>query len=156
MRRKILYIFIIFIFIFSTNSLALYTTVPVWSEDYDTTEVNADTTAENFLNIESESAILIEQSTGKILYEKDSHKQLRPASVTKIMTILLIMEALDRGEITLDTQIPCSQNAASMGGSQIWLNETESLTVDEMLKAICVVSANEWTVSMAEYLSGSE
>ena len=156
MRRKILYIFIIFIFIFSTNSLALYTTVPVWSEDYDTTEVNADTTAENFLNIESESAILIEQSTGKILYEKDSHKQLRPASVTKIMTILLIMEALDRGEITLDTQIPCSQNAASMGGSQIWLNETESLTVDEMLKAICVVSANDCTVAMAEYLSGSE
>lgn len=156
MRRKILYIFIIFIFIFSTNSLALYTTVPVWSVDYDTTEVNADTTAENFLNIESESAILIEQSTGKILYEKDSHKQLRPASVTKIMTILLIMEALDRGEITLDTQIPCSQNAASMGGSQIWLNETESLTVDEMLKAICVVSANDCTVAMAEYLSGSE
>ena len=112
MRRKILYIFIIFIFIFSTNSLALYTTVPVWSEDYDTTEVNADTTAENFLNIESESAILIEQSTGKILYEKDSHKQLRPASVTKIMTILLIMEALDRGEITLDTQIPCITNLA--------------------------------------------
>lgn len=130
--------------------------MPVWSEDYDTTEVNADTTAENFLNIESESAILIEQSTGKILYEKDSHKQLRPASVTKIMTILLIMEALDRGEITLDTQIPCSQNAASMGGSQIWLNETESLTVDEMLKAICVVSANDCTVAMAEYLSGSE
>ncbi len=156
MKRKILYIFIMFILIFNTNSLALYTAVPVWSEDIDTTEVSADTTAENFLNIESESAILIEQSTGQILYEKNSHEQLRPASVTKIMTILLIMEALDRGEITLDTQIPCSQNAASMGGSQIWLNETETLTVDEMLKAICVVSANDCTVAMAEYLSGSE
>lgn len=156
MKRKILYIFIIFAFILSTNSLALYTTFPVWSENNDTTEVSADTTAENFLNIESESVILIEQSTGQILYEKNSHKELRPASVTKIMTILLIMEALDRGEITLDTQIPCSQNASSMGGSQIWLNETETLTVNEMLKAICVVSANDCTVAMAEYLAGSE
>lgn len=156
MKRKILYIFIIFTFILSTNSLALYTTFPVWSENNDTTEVSADTTAENFLNIESESVILIEQSTGQILYEKNSHKELRPASVTKIMTILLIMEALDRGEITLDTQIPCSQNASSMGGSQIWLNETETLTVNEMLKAICVVSANDCTVAMAEYLAGSE
>lgn len=93
---------------------------------------------------------------GKILFEKDSHKKLRPASVTKIMSILLIMEALDRGDITLDTQIPCSENASSMGGSQIWLNSTESLTVNEMLKAICIVSANDCTVAMAEHLAGSE
>lgn len=93
---------------------------------------------------------------GKILFEKDAHKQLRPASVTKIMSLLLIMEALDRGDITLDTQIPCSENASSMGGSQIWLDTQESLTVHEMLKAICVVSANDCTVAMAEYLSGSE
>ena len=66
------------------------------------------------------------------------------------------MEALDRGDITLDTQIPCSENAASMGGSQIWLNTSETLSVDEMLKAICVVSANDCTVAMAEYLAGSE
>lgn len=72
------------------------------------------------------------------------------------MSILLIMEALDRGDITLDTQIPCSENAASMGGSQIWLNTSETLSVDEMLKAICVVSANDCTVAMAEYLAGSE
>lgn len=93
---------------------------------------------------------------GKVLFEKDSHKKLRPASVTKIMSILLIMEALDRGDITLDTQIPCSENASSMGGSQIWLDSTESLTVNEMLKAICIVSANDCTVAMAEYLAGSE
>ena len=93
---------------------------------------------------------------GKILFEKDSHKKLRPASVTKIMSILLIMEALDRGDITLDTQIPCSENASSMGGSQIWLDSTESLTVNEMLKAICIVSANDCTVAMAEHLAGSE
>ena len=66
------------------------------------------------------------------------------------------MEALDRGDITLDTQIPCSENATSMGGSQIWLNTSETLSVDEMLKAICVVSANDCTVAMAEYLAGSE
>ena len=66
------------------------------------------------------------------------------------------MEALDRGDITLDTQIPCSENAASMGGSQIWLNTSETLSVDEMLKAICVVSANDCTVAIAEYLAGSE
>lgn len=91
-----------------------------------------------------------------MLFEKDSHKKLRPASVTKIMSILLIMEALDRGDIALDTQIPCSENASSMGGSQIWLDSRETLTVDEMLKAICIVSANDCTVAMAEYLSGSE
>ncbi len=91
-----------------------------------------------------------------MLYEKNCHEQLRPASVTKVMSILLIMEALDRGDITLETPIPCSENAASMGGSQIWLNETETLSVNEMLKAICVVSANDCTVAMAEYLCGSE
>lgn len=93
---------------------------------------------------------------GKVLFEKNSHTKLRPASVTKIMSILLIMEALDRGEITLETQIPCSEKASSMGGSQIWLDSTENLSVDEMLKAICVVSANDCTVAMAEYLAGSE
>lgn len=93
---------------------------------------------------------------GRILYEKNSHEKLRPASVTKIMTILLIMEALDRGEINISTSIPCSENASSMGGSQIWLDSRETLTVDEMLKAICVVSANDCTVAMAEYLAGSE
>ena len=72
------------------------------------------------------------------------------------MSLLLIMEALDRGDITLETQIPCSETASSMGGSQIWLDSTETLSVNDMLKAICVVSANDCTVAMAEYLSGSE
>lgn len=84
------------------------------------------------------------------------HEQLRPASVTKVMTILLIMEAIDSGKISYDTQIPCSENASSMGGSQIWLDTTETLSVNDMLKAICVVSANDCTVAMAEYLEGSQ
>ena len=94
----------------------------------------------------------MDQKTGQILYEVNSHEKLRPASVTKIMTILLIMEALDNNVISLDTKIPCSKKASSMGGSQIWLDTTESLTVNEMLKAICVVSANDCSVAMAEYL----
>lgn len=93
---------------------------------------------------------------GKVLYDKNSHEQLRPASVTKLMSILLIMEALDSGKISLTDKVPCSENASSMGGSQIWLDARETLTVDEMLKAICVVSANDCTVAMAEFLAGSE
>ncbi len=106
----------------------------------------------NFLGITSGSCILMDQKTGQVLYEYNSHEKLRPASVTKIMTILLIMEALDNGTISLGTPIPCSEKASSMGGSQIWLDTTETLTVNEMLKAICIVSANDASVAMAEYL----
>ena len=110
----------------------------------------------NTLNLDAGAGILIEQNTGQILYGFNIHEQLRPASVTKVMSILLIMEALDSGKITLDTKIPCSENAASMGGSQIWLNTTETLSVHEMLKAIAVVSANDGVVALAEYLGGTE
>ena len=110
----------------------------------------------NFLGITSGSAILMDQKTGQVLYEHNPHEKLRPASVTKVMTILLIMEALDSGKISLDTEIPCSKKASSMGGSQIWLDTTETLTVNEMLKAICVVSANDCSMAMAEYLGGTE
>ena len=153
--KKIILLFSILIFINQSFCYGTYLTIPTWNENTGTTEVNAEA-ADNFLNIEAESAILIEQNTGKVLYEKNANEQLRPASVTKIMSILLIMEALDSGKISLDTKISCSEKAASMGGSQIWLDETESLTVDEMLKAICVVSANDCVVAMAEYLAGSE
>ena len=125
-------------------------TTNVSSSDVESGE-NTDT-----LNLESESAILIEQSTGKVLYSKNEHEQLRPASVTKVMSILLIMEAIDNGQIALTDSVPCSENAASMGGSQIWLDPRETLTVDEMLKAICVASANDCVVAMAEYIAGSE
>ena len=110
----------------------------------------------NFLNLTCGSAILIEQSTGTLLYEHNIHEQLHPASVTKVMTILLIMEALDNGTISLEDRVLCSEEASKMGGSQIWLDTTESLTVDEMLKAICVVSANDCCVAMAEHIAGSQ
>ena len=157
--------FIISIFIiaslFMTNiCIATTDSVFVWSENKsnntNTVLTSVEPEVENSLNLESGSAILIEQTTGQILYEHNIHEQLRPASVTKVMSILLIMEALDNGQITLDTKVPCSENASNMGGSQIWLDPTEALTVDEMLKAICVVSANDCVMAMAEYLAGSE
>ena len=126
------------------------------NENSNTLETNSSTDENNPLNLESESAILIEQTTGQVLYSHNVHEQLRPASVTKVMSILLIMESLANGKISLEDQVPCSENAASMGGSQIWLDTRETLTVDEMLKAICVNSANDCVVAMAEYITGSE
>ena len=119
-------------------------------------ETNSEVQDDNFLGLDCGSAILIEQTTGQVLYAYNIHEQLHPASVTKVMSILLIMEALDSGKISLTDEVPCSENAASMGGSQIWLDPRETLTVDEMLKAICVNSANDCVVAMAEYIAGTE
>lgn len=119
-------------------------------------QTNSEIDNNNSLNLESGSAILIEQKTGQILYSHNIHEQLRPASVTKIMSILLIMEQIDNGALSYTDTISCSETARSMGGSQIWLDTTETLTVDEMLKAICVVSANDCVVAMAEHIAGSE
>lgn len=156
--RKFIYA-ILFVFIFSIFVLPFSYSASeeyMWSSLSDVTvTTSTPVVSTNNLELESGSAILIEQNSGKVLYEHNSHEQLRPASVTKVMTILLIMEALDSGRIALTDKIPCTENAASMGGSQIWLDVREELTVDEMLKAICVASANDCTVAMAEYLEGS-
>lgn len=140
----------------SSNNVTNSSTVTTSSDASLLTNATSDVTDNNSLNLESASAILIEQSSGRILYAHNIHEQLRPASVTKVMSILLIMEAIDSGKISLTDSVPCSENAASMGGSQIWLDTTETLTVDEMLKAICVNSANDCVVAMAEYIAGSE
>ncbi|MEG1942315.1 MAG: D-alanyl-D-alanine carboxypeptidase family protein [Angelakisella sp.] len=102
------------------------------------------------------SAILIEQSSGKVLFERDSDKQLAPASVTKIMSLLLFMEALDSGKISLTDRVSCSETAAAYGGSQIWLKPGEEMTVEELLRATAIASANDATVCLAEYVAGSE
>ena len=99
---------------------------------------------------------MIEQTTGTVLYDHNSHEKFRPASVTKVMSLLLIMEAIDSGQLSLKDNITCSDHAASMGGSQIWLEKNESLTAEEMLKAICLNSANDCVVAMAEHIAGSE
>ena len=152
-KKSIIFISSFIIFISTSLYSFSFTSLPIWSQSIDT---NSSPLIENYLNLESESAILIEESTGQILYEKNSNTPLRPASVTKVMSILLIMESIKNGDISLDTPVPCSEKASSMGGSQIWLSETETLTVHEMLKAICIASANDCTYALAEFISGSE
>lgn len=151
---------LVFIFsLFSFNVFAYDDSIFVWNNNSETLETNSNISVKldsNNLQLESESGILIEQHSGQILFEHNSHEKLRPASVTKVMSILLIMEAIDSGTLSYTDKIPCTETAAAMGGSQIWLDVREELTVAEMLKAICVVSANDCTVAMAEYLCGSQ
>ena len=159
LKKLFIAVIIFSIIITPISSLAYTDSSYIWSnfDSLSSVSSSSDNSIKDAkLDLACESAILIDQSTGKILYEQNSHEQLRPASVTKVMTILLIMEAIDSGKLNYTDQIPCSENASSMGGSQIWLDSKETLSVDEMLKAICVVSANDCTVAMAEYLAGSE
>lgn len=112
--------------------------------------------AQDDMGLESPSAILMEASTGTVIYEKNPDEVLRPASVTKIMTLLLIFDALDTGKITKEDVVTVSEYAASMGGSQVFLEPGETQTVDTMIKCISVASANDASVAMAEFISGSE
>ena len=107
------------------------------------------------LEVGGKSAILMDQTSGTVLFEKNAHEKLAIASVTKVMTLLLVMEALDQGRITLEDPVTCSDVAASMGGSQIWLEPGEIMTVHELLKAAAVVSANDACAALAEHISGS-
>ena len=162
--KRIICISLVILLSLSINVFSTDLTKYVWNSSSTPLEqsvqtntiINSEGNNSSLLNIKCESAILIEAKTGQILYEKNSHKQLRPASVTKLMTLLLIMEAIDSGTISYADKVPCTETAAAMGGSQIWLDVREELTVDEMLKAICVVSANDCTVAMAEFLYGSQ
>lgn len=132
------------------------------SEETQTQEEGAKTTDNTALfdsagvSISAPSAILMEASTGTIIYEKNSKEQLRPASITKIMTLIVIFDAIEAGKISLDDEVTVSEYAASMGGSQVFLEPGEVQTVDTMLKCIAVASANDACVAMAEYIYGSE
>lgn len=108
------------------------------------------------LDVEARSALLIEPSSGNILYEKNSHEKFAPASVTKIMTMLLTMEAVDSGKIKLEDNVTCSENAKKMGGSTMLLDTGEIRTVEELLKGVGIASGNDAAVALAEYLGGSE
>lgn len=114
------------------------------------------TLTDDDIDISAPSAILMEKVTGEVIYEKNSHERLPPASVTKVMTMLLIVEAVERGDISLDDTVIASERAASFGGSCVFLEEGEKMSVHEKLKCICVVSANDCAVAMAEHLCGSE
>lgn len=107
-------------------------------------------------SITAPSAVLMETSTGKILFEKNSHDQRPCASVTKVMTLLLVFEAIDSGKLSLDDTITASEHASSMGGSDIWLEPGETMSADDMIKATVVASANDAAVALAEHISGSE
>ena len=121
--------------------------VPVRAEN----EQNEDT-----MQLASDAALLMEQETGAVLYEKNAHARLSPASVTKVMTILLIAEQIDSGAMQLSDPVTASATAAAMGGSQVYLEAGESMTVQEMLKCIVIASANDCAVAMAEHISGTE
>ena len=110
----------------------------------------------NTFALTSKSSILIEYSTGEILVDNNSLEKGAPASMTKIMTLLLIMEKIDSGKIKLTDKVTISANAASMGGSQVFLQPNEQITVEELIKSICIASANDAAVAMAEYVAGSE
>lgn len=108
------------------------------------------------LDLDCKSAILIEATTGKVLYEQNADEALPPASVTKVMTLLLVMEAIEEGKIKLDDMVSTSAHAASMGGSQIFLKEGEVMSVEDMIKSVVIASANDAACALAEFVSGSE
>lgn len=122
--------------------------VPVYAEETETETVTE--------TLSAKSAILMEISSGQVLTSKNPDEKLPPASITKIMTLLLVMEALDEGEITLEDTVTASAYASSKGGSQIWLKEGETMTVHELIKATAVASANDASTALAEYIAGDE
>ena len=114
-------------------------------------KVNADD-----IPLNAKSAILIEESTGKVIYEKNADEQLHPASMTKIMSMILIFDAIDNNKISLDDEVQISKEASSMGGSQVFINEGETYKVEELLKGVAIASANDAVVALAEKISGSK
>ena len=108
------------------------------------------------LTLDAPCALLMEKQTGTVLYAKDEHTPREPASVTQVMTLLLTMEAIDSGALSYDDTVTGSAHAASMGGSQIWLKEGEQMRVEDLIKAVCVVSGNDAAVALGEHLAGSE
>ena len=125
--------------------------LPVHAQD-----VQAGRFALGQFDVPCRAAILIDQESGTVLYEKEADTQMPIASITKVMTLLLVMEGLEQGRFTLEDTVPVTEHAYSMGGSQIWLEPGEQFTVDEMLRAVCVASANDAAVALAEMVGGSE
>ncbi len=121
-----------------------------------TSEVTPEQPPAEEITVSAPSVVLMEASTGQVIYEKEAHTSLHPASITKIMTMILIFDALEEGKISLEDTVTVSEYAASMGGSQVFLEPGETQTVETMLKCISVASANDACVAMAEHIWGSE
>lgn len=139
--------FILFVFLFASMCLAVFA-------NSNTNNAAEFSSTPNF-DVAAKSAILIEANTGTVLYEKNVDTAYSPASVTKVMTLLLVMEAIEEEKINLNDKVLISENAASMGGSQVFLEEGETMTVDELLKCTVIASANDAAVALAEHVGGS-
>lgn len=151
-------VLVIPLFYFPLEVNADYDEAEYMGEDLltDIPEVPAVAAVGTTLDIKAKSVVLMEPYTGNVLYENNADERLAPASITKIMSLLLVMEAIENEKLTLDTKVTASEHAASMGGSQIWLEVGEEMTVDELLRASVIASANDATVALAEAVSGSE
>ncbi len=148
---KIISIFLA-ILLLCVGTVQIYAqTAPVLSGEGATTEKE-----DGSLSLPCASAILMDAKTGTVIYEQNADAALPPASVTKVMTLLLVMEAIEAGKIKLDDMVTVSANAASMGGSQVYLKEGETMSVEEMLKCVVIASANDCAVALAELVAGSE
>lgn len=135
-----------------TLCLLMSSSICVFAQD-DNAEANS--ANENGIVDYSKSSILMCADTGDIIYEKNAYEHVSPASVTKLMSILLVLEAIDNGKITLEDKVTAGENAVAMGGSQIWLEVGETMTVEELLKAVIVASANDACTALGEYIAGS-
>ena len=160
--KRFLAVLLVLILISGISVSAKEKAVTVSSEcDISDIDVPLDATVTNAtigqtLDIKAKSAILMEVNTGRVLYDSNADEKLPPASITKIMPLLLVMESIERGEIDTETVVTAGEHACSMGGSQIWLEPGESMTVDELLKATVIASANDACVALGEFLAGSE
>lgn len=157
--KRILAIILCVSLIFSLNTVSAATV----SSECDISDIAVpidstvtDTAIGTKLDIKAKSAILMEVNTGTILYEQNADEKLPPASITKIMSLLLVMEAIRDGKMSVEDVVSASEHACSMGGSQIWLEPGETMTVDDLLKAAVIASANDATVALGEQIAGSE
>jgi serine-type D-Ala-D-Ala carboxypeptidase (penicillin-binding protein 5/6) len=147
---------LIFLIIFSLQTLFSVSVYSAESEEYDSNTVNAIVSKTNVFDLKAKSSILIDSLTGNILIENNSHERLPIASITKIMSMLLVMESINEGKISLNDIVVISEHSYSMGGSQVYLEPGEEFTVEKLLKAVAIHSANDATVALAEKVAGSE
>lgn len=154
MKRKIVAVFAVLCMICSMISFNVYAE-PDESKDDEKSSADSSADSANPLSLTAKAAVLMNAETGQIVYALNSQQQLPEASITKIMTMLLVFEAYDSGKLKMDELVTCSEYAASMGGSQIWLEPGEQMTVDELIKAALVGSANDACVALGEHIAGS-
>lgn len=159
-KVRILVLPIILLFSFSISLVISYaryeSQISVFEDEAAAIEtLSTEDQPKSIFDLQSKSAILVDAGSGQVLFEKNCHDKLMPASVTKIMPLILIMEAIDSGKIKLEDKVSCSEYAAGMGGSQVWLEPGEQMSVDDLLKCVVIGSANDATVMLGEHVYGS-